>query len=63
MKTKYIKYIIIDIILIWMSICLYYAYNDIKTLIEEKNKILQSIDENLINLNSNLSKWFNYITN
>ena len=46
-----------------MSICLYYAYNDIKTLIEEKNKILQSIDENLINLNSNLSKWFNYITN
>lgn len=63
MKTKYIKYIIIYIILIWMSICLYYAYNDIKTLIEEKNKILQSIDENLINLNSNLSKWFNYITN
>lgn len=63
MKTKYIKCIIIYIILIWMSICLYYAYNDIKTLIEEKNKILQSIDENLINLNSNLSKWFNYITN
>lgn len=63
MKTKYIKYIIIYIILIWMSICLYYAYNDIKTLMEEKNKILQSIDENLINLNSNLSKWFNYITN
>ena len=63
MKTKYIKYIIIYIILIWMSICLYYAYNDIKTLIEEKNKILQRIDENLINLNSNLSKWFNYITN
>lgn len=63
MKAKYIKYIIIYIILIWMSICLYYAYNDIKTLMEEKNKILQSIDENLINLNSNLSKWFNYITN
>ena len=63
MKTKYIKCIIIYIILIWMSICLYYAYNDIKTLIEEKNKILQRIDENLINLNSNLSKWFNYITN
>ena len=63
MKTKYIKCIIIYTIVIWMSICLYYAYNDIKTLIEEKNKILQSIDENLINLNTNLSKWFNYITN
>lgn len=63
MKAKYIKCIIIYIILIWMSICLYYAYSDIKTLIEENNKILQSIDENLINLNSNLSKWFNYITN
>ena len=54
MKTKYIKCIIIYIILIWMSICLYYAYSDIKTLIDENNKILQSIDKNLINLNGNL---------